>query len=402
MPGTSSPTGAYTRTRSPIAVERRVHRFGHAVQELELDRAVVASRCAACRRSRARRCAGCGSRSPVAPHRRGRCSTPCNARSSRRSPPCCRTRAPASPAARATMCSWSQYAPLTRRTWSGSGSVRAATPPDPPSRSNASLRYAWTTHPAARRDTRPRCGGAGRRSGPWRRRARCRDGWWRPADAGEIERRSQPPHRVIETLTPGQRPEARRQRGRLHRHVDARGNVPTGRARAPGDPAIPGAASARPDQLDESRPRTHRLRDRPPPSHRGGRRLPPRRGSKARQARPALAGVEPRMNWRAIRRTLRRATAAVIVAPRGTRSAASIPRSSARWHRNTLEVLVEMPQHVVVVATGGQNVDEAEQLRLEVGVRHRPAEHLLAPPSEVETRRTVARRPRPQDDGRQH
>ena len=36
MPGTSSPTGAYTRTRLRAGVMRGVHRLGHAVQQLHL------------------------------------------------------------------------------------------------------------------------------------------------------------------------------------------------------------------------------------------------------------------------------------------------------------------------------------------------------------------------------
>src|SRR5205823_1913963 len=48
------------------------------------------------------------------------------------------------------------------------------------------------------------------------------------------------------------------------------------------------------------------------------------------------------------------------------------------------EVLVEMTHHLVVVATGRENVDEPEELRLEVAVGHGPLEHPLAPPGRVE------------------
>jgi hypothetical protein len=45
-----------------------------------------------------------------------------------------------------------------------------------------------------------------------------------------------------------------------------------------------------------------------------------------------------------------------------------------------LEVLVDVAQHVGVAGGGREHVDEPEQLRLERRVRHRPAEHPLAPP----------------------
>src|SRR5581483_12092474 len=55
------------------------------------------------------------------------------------------------------------------------------------------------------------------------------------------------------------------------------------------------------------------------------------------------------------------------------------------------EVLGEVTQHVGVVAAGGEDVDEAEELRLEGGMRHRPVEDVLAPAPEVEEMRTLRR-----------
>jgi len=45
-----------------------------------------------------------------------------------------------------------------------------------------------------------------------------------------------------------------------------------------------------------------------------------------------------------------------------------------------LEVLLEVAHDVVVVTAAGEDVDEAEQLRLERAPSHGPVEELLAPP----------------------
>ncbi len=60
-------------------------------------------------------------------------------------------------------------------------------------------------------------------------------------------------------------------------------------------------------------------------------------------------------------------------------------------HVDLVEVLDEVAQHVGVVATGGQDVDEPEELRLEAGVRHRPVEDAFAPASEVEDSSALGR-----------
>jgi hypothetical protein len=50
----------------------------------------------------------------------------------------------------------------------------------------------------------------------------------------------------------------------------------------------------------------------------------------------------------------------------------------------TGEVLVEVAEHVLVVDRGREDVHEAEQLRLERRVRHRPLQHPLAPPGRLD------------------
>ena len=60
------------------------------------------------------------------------------------------------------------------------------------------------------------------------------------------------------------------------------------------------------------------------------------------------------------------------------------------WHRDALEVLVDVAQHVGIVRARREHVDEPEQLGLEVGVGERPVEHALAPPAEAEHVRVLA------------
>ena len=55
----------------------------------------------------------------------------------------------------------------------------------------------------------------------------------------------------------------------------------------------------------------------------------------------------------------------------------------------TVEVLAQVPEDVGVVAAGREDVDEPEQLRLEARMGHRPVEHPLAPPPEVEEVRAL-------------
>jgi hypothetical protein len=50
-----------------------------------------------------------------------------------------------------------------------------------------------------------------------------------------------------------------------------------------------------------------------------------------------------------------------------------------------------VPEDAGVVAAGREGVDEAEELRLEARMRHRPVEYPLAPPPEVEQARALAR-----------
>ena len=53
-------------------------------------------------------------------------------------------------------------------------------------------------------------------------------------------------------------------------------------------------------------------------------------------------------------------------------------------HGDPVEVLGEVTQHFGLVATTREHVHEPEELRLEVGMRERPFEHPLAPPTEME------------------
>jgi hypothetical protein len=84
------------------------------------------------------------------------------------------------------------------------------------------------------------------------------------------------------------------------------------------------------------------------------------------------------------------------VAPRGGRgdrradgSSSAMPRPSpsARGISTSREVLVEMAQHVRVVPAGGNDVDEAEELRLEARMRERPIENPPAPAPQMEEAR---------------
>ncbi len=58
---------------------------------------------------------------------------------------------------------------------------------------------------------------------------------------------------------------------------------------------------------------------------------------------------------------------------------------------DALEVLVDVRRDVLVAVERGKDVDEPEELRLEVGSRHRPVEHSLAPPRHPEDLRAFAR-----------
>ena len=58
-------------------------------------------------------------------------------------------------------------------------------------------------------------------------------------------------------------------------------------------------------------------------------------------------------------------------------------------HGHAVEVLLEVAQHFGVVGARGEDVDEPEQLGLELRVGHRPGQHPLAPPSEMEDPRLV-------------
>src|SRR5207245_9841614 len=53
------------------------------------------------------------------------------------------------------------------------------------------------------------------------------------------------------------------------------------------------------------------------------------------------------------------------------------------------EVVLEMAHDVAVVATGGKDVDEPEELRFEPRMRERPVEHALAPPAQMEDARRL-------------
>ena len=57
----------------------------------------------------------------------------------------------------------------------------------------------------------------------------------------------------------------------------------------------------------------------------------------------------------------------------------------------SLEVLVDVAEDVGGAGRGREDVDEAEQLRLEVRVGHRPREHALAPPAHVEDAALLSR-----------
>ncbi len=190
--------------------------------------------------------------------------------------------------------------------------------------------------------------------------------------------------RVGETLFRGQRAEARRERGRFHRDVRARQRAPRvafeHRATGPGrDPtrqhvdeldqagAVPVGFAIGDDLLaEEVDGRGFAV----VPQARQARERSRRRCAGDELARHAghAASRHRRGHHRAERHVLRDVDAEV---------------ERAR-DRHTLEVLVEVADHLVVVAARRQDVDEPEQLRLELRVRHRPVEHALAPPPEVE------------------
>ena len=58
---------------------------------------------------------------------------------------------------------------------------------------------------------------------------------------------------------------------------------------------------------------------------------------------------------------------------------------------DALEVLREVPDHVVVVRARREDVDEAEELRPEVVVGHRPVEEAVGPPRHVVDARAFGR-----------
>ena len=65
------------------------------------------------------------------------------------------------------------------------------------------------------------------------------------------------------------------------------------------------------------------------------------------------------------------------------------PETERARDGHTSEVLAQVPEDVRVVAAGGEDVDEPEELRLEARMGHRPVEHALAPPAEVEEVRAL-------------
>src|SRR5204862_1740361 len=67
------------------------------------------------------------------------------------------------------------------------------------------------------------------------------------------------------------------------------------------------------------------------------------------------------------------------------------PEAERARHVHAGEVLAQVAQHVGIVAAGGEDVDEAEELGLEARVGHRPVEHPLAPAPEVEEVRPLRR-----------
>ena len=60
------------------------------------------------------------------------------------------------------------------------------------------------------------------------------------------------------------------------------------------------------------------------------------------------------------------------------------PQLHGPGYGHSVEVLRQVPEHVVGVTASRKHVHEAEQLCLELGVGERPLQHLLAPPAQVE------------------
>ena len=90
------------------------------------------------------------------------------------------------------------------------------------------------------------------------------------------------------------------------------------------------------------------------------------------------------MNWRAMRRTLRRATAAETDAAQRGPFGDVEPELHSPRHGHAVEVFRQVTEHVGGVAALGEHIDEPEQLCLEFGVGESPLEHLLAPPTQME------------------
>ena len=205
----------------------------------------------------------------------------------------------------------------------------------------------------------------------------------RTGGARAFEERAKPAHGGRETFGGGGGCEQRRQRRRLDRDVDPR-------HRAPGvalEDGLGGPGRRRRDERVQRRACARRVAVR----LRFGDDVLAEQVDGARLARaPQALELRQRRLRVGARDELARHPAHVPPRDGGRdlgaeRQVTGEPERDAErtGHVDALEVLLEVSPHVGVVVASGEDVDEAEELGLEARMRHGPEEQLLAPPAEV-------------------
>ncbi len=206
----------------------------------------------------------------------------------------------------------------------------------------------------------------------------------RSATACAVEHGAQTRHGGVQRLGARERSEERRQGGGLHRHIDSRENSPRVALQ---DVAGGPRRGRRPQHVDELEhtvgvPLCFRLTQH----------------SLAEQINRDCLAVVPQAAQTGQRSVHVGPDDELTGHPPHVAPGHRSRHDAAEWHLlgnvetqlhgarygDTVEVLGHVSEHVVGIAASGEHVDEAEQLRLELGVRERPLEHLLAPPAEVE------------------
>ena len=206
----------------------------------------------------------------------------------------------------------------------------------------------------------------------------------RAPTARAVEHRAQPRQRRVHRFRPRQGSEQWRQRRRLHGHVDAWERAPRVALQEIARRPRPSPDGQDVDELDDSIriPLRLRLADHPLPEQVDGDRLAlvPQPAQTDQRAVRILAGDELARHAPDVAARHRRRDHAAERYLFGDVE----PQLHRPRHGHAVEVLGHVTEHVGGVTALGEHIDEPEQLRLEFGVGEGPLEHLLAPPTQME------------------